>query len=303
MDAECRLMAEQQQGLLLAKQVTERGTDPRTLRRWVADGELIRLCRGLYVLPTHRPERTEDRHLQLAHGGRLLMPDAVFSHWTALLAHDVPVLRVPKTVRLRRPVHRQIRRSCFVIDPLRGEPVASPHGPTTAVADAVLDQARLRGVEAGLVSADAALHAGLVSQEDLAARARRVKGSGSRLVRRTAELADGAIESVGESRLRYVCIVGGIAVVPQVTIRNREGEFVARVDFLVKDSTVILEFDGRVKYVDGARGTLWSEKQREDALRRLGYTVVRVTWDDLATPQVVLARIREAVAGHRSRAS
>ncbi|HSF98898.1 MAG TPA: hypothetical protein VLA55_09415 [Ornithinibacter sp.] len=34
-----------------------------------------------------------------------------------------------------------------------------------------------------------------------------------------------------------------------------------------------------------------------DALRALGYVVVRVTWADLASPATVIAQIRRALAG------
>ncbi|WP_256841679.1 hypothetical protein [Ornithinimicrobium cryptoxanthini] len=110
-----------------------------------------------------------------------------------------------------------------------------------------------------------------------------------------AELADGRIESVGESRMRFVCIVGGIEVVPQATIRDEQGTFVARVDFLVRGTNVVLEFDGRVKYADATGRALWDEKRREDRLRALGYVVVRVIWTDLADPMALVARIREAM--------
>ena len=53
-----------------------------------------------------------------------------------------------------------------------------------------------------------------------------------------------------------------------------------------------------MKY-DGAdgRAALVAEKRREDALRALGYVVVRVTWADLASPARVIAQIRRAMAG------
>ncbi|NLG20862.1 MAG: hypothetical protein GX555_05435 [Actinomycetales bacterium] len=296
MDAELRLLAERQGGLFLTSQALARGTGDTTLRKAVDRGHVLRLARGLHLLATHEAETADERHLQLARGGLLLMPDALLSHWTAVLAHGLPVLRVPSVARLRRPIRRQVIREGFVVDPNPGEAVTTEHGPTTAVDRAVLDLARLRGLEAGLVSADAALNAGLVTHQVLLDLAHALRGQGAGAARRTAELADGRIESVGESRLRYACLLGGIQLVPQVKIRNRDGEFVARVDFLVKDTKVAIEFDGKVKYADGDGRTLWNEKQREDALRRLGYTVVRVTWQDFEDPAALLARIREAVA-------
>jgi very-short-patch-repair endonuclease len=86
-----------------------------------------------------------------------------------------------------------------------------------------------------------------------------------------------------------------IAVTPQVTITDRRGEFVARVDFLVDGANVVVEFDGKVKYAAGDPAVLWDEKRREDRLRRLGYVVVRITWADLERPGAVAAAVRAAL--------
>ncbi|HYN66284.1 MAG TPA: hypothetical protein VES93_05300 [Ornithinibacter sp.] len=59
----------------------------------------------------------------------------------------------------------------------------------------------------------------------------------------------------------------GIGVTPQVPIVDERGECLARVDFLVDGTTVILEFDGKVKYAAGDPKVLWGEKRREDRLR------------------------------------
>ena len=73
------------------------------------------------------------------------------------------------------------------------------------------------------------------------------------------------------------------------------GVLVGRVDFLVA-GRVVVEFDGLLKYrgEDGPEVVV-AEKRREDRLRELGYEVVRVTWDELAHPERILARIRAAL--------
>jgi very-short-patch-repair endonuclease len=151
-----------------------------------------------------------------------------------------------------------------------------------------------------VVSADAALHSGAVTPDDLAEAVEAVAGQrhGSRA---TAMLrhADGRRESVGESRTGLALALGGIDVEAQVEVRDASGVVVARVDFIVRGTTVIVEFDGKVKYADGDPQVLWAEKRREDRLRRLGYVVVRVTWAHLERPGLVAAMVARAVRGGR----
>ncbi len=109
---------------------------------------------------------------------------------------------------------------------------------------------------------------------------------------RVARLASGLSESPGESWTRLVLAGLGLQAEQQVEIRDGRGRFVARVDFLLPEQRMIIEFDGAVKY-DGAQGreALVREKRREDALRALGYRIVRLTWADLADPQQVVAAL------------
>lgn len=311
MDLAVRHLAEHQDGLFTTEQALLVGSSLRSLRHALATKEVLRLTRGLYVLADQVPSTEEERHLQRARGALLLVPDAVLSHWTALLAHGIPVITVPHEVRLLRPVSPkvrrkgQVRRAGIVIDAgahdaqARSARMRSPYGPTVPIATALLQHAKSRGVEEGLASADAAVRAALVPRRGLVDEAAADRGPFSRRGTQVASLADGRIESVGESRLRFVCLTGGIEVEPQVTIRDEGGSFVARVDFLVKGTNVVLEFDGRMKYAEANGRALWDEKRREDRLRALGYVVVRVIWADLADPMTVVGRIRDAMVPGR----
>jgi very-short-patch-repair endonuclease len=153
-----------------------------------------------------------------------------------------------------------------------------------------------------MVPLDAALHAGRCSLDEVSAalvgpsRSTRLRARAEQLLAR----ADPACESVGETRTRLLLMDVGFAVRSQVEVREG-ARLVGRVDFLVGDK-VVVEFDGALKYggVEG-RAALVAEKRREDALRSLGYTVVRVTWADLADPAPVVARIRRALSGSYAR--
>ncbi len=87
---------------------------------------------------------------------------------------------------------------------------------------------------------------------------------------------------------------------PQAWVRDADG-FAARVDFLFRAERVIVEFEGMVKYQSAQ--DLQHEKVREDALRRLGYEVVRITWADLESTSRVSQLIHEAVSRSRARAA
>jgi very-short-patch-repair endonuclease len=81
----------------------------------------------------------------------------------------------------------------------------------------------------------------------------------------------------------------------QVEIRDAQVRFVGRVDFLFRAYRTVVEFDGLVKYGGaGGRQALIEEKRREDALRSLGYQVVRLTWRDLHDPPLVDRLIKAA---------
>ncbi|MGA8046864.1 MAG: DUF559 domain-containing protein [Dermatophilaceae bacterium] len=153
------------------------------------------------------------------------------------------------------------------------------------------------GIVPGVVSADAALHANLLSHEALAAMIDRVKQwPHSNKASAMLSFCDGRRESVGESRSAVTLAFAGIELVPQVVITDERGRFVARVDFVVKGTKVIIEFDGKVKYGGDDGTALFEEKRREDRLRSLGYTVVRIVWADLETPGAVVAKVQRAMA-------
>ena len=108
--------------------------------------------------------------------------------------------------------------------------------------------------------------------------------------------ASASAESAAESRARLELVALGHRVVPQFTIVESDGSFVARVDFLLPDLGVVVEVDGAVKY-DGVEGraALVREKGREDRIRRLGYGVARLVWADLGHPERI-ARVVEQAA-------
>jgi very-short-patch-repair endonuclease len=89
---------------------------------------------------------------------------------------------------------------------------------------------------------------------------------------------------------------------PQHEIYGEDGRFVARVDFCWKEKRTIGEFDGKIKYGRSLKpgqsieDVLFKEKRREDALRDLGWQIVRWLWADLYRPGVIRDRVLRAFA-------
>ncbi|WP_010148835.1 DUF559 domain-containing protein [Serinicoccus profundi] len=225
--------------------------------------------------------------------------DIVLSCHSALALYRIDIYGTDDLVHASRVEHGRGRRSEGVwvhapvpraqVSRVDGVPVASP-------ALASLQVAALYGVEPGLVAADSALRDGHCTREELSACIDLTcLKNGRPAARVVTELADGRRESAGESRTGWVLHTLDVPrAIPQVVIRDRAGVFVARADFGLEGTRVLVEFDGRLKYED--RADLIAEKRREDRLRELGYEVVRLTWEDLAHPQRVLAKIRAALA-------
>ena len=150
------------------------------------------------------------------------------------------------------------------------------------------------GPESALVSADSALHQSLVTRDGLEEAVRRFAGHpGMATLRPALAFADGRHESPGETRTAQLLRRLGFDLEPQVEIVAEGRTY--RADFRVKGTRVVVEFDGAIKYRDRT-DALFAEKQREDALRRAGWVVVRLVWRDLSSPTLVRQRVDAALA-------
>lgn len=290
-------IAKAQYGCLTTAEAYARGVTDRELARVVRDGGLLHPFRGGYAVPPPEGTSPEDVHRLLCRCALRVYPDGALASVSAVVAHDLPVsgAGLLRPV-VRRPVHRGCGVKGVVLRRQTSRQVDSPLGPTTPLVDALVELAIDEGTLPAVVSADAALRRRLVTGADLeeaVARARNWPGVGR--AKAMCSLVDGRSESPGESLTRCELEMAGIPVTPQVEVRDAYGRFVARVDLMVDGTKVVVEFDGRVKYADGDRETLWKEKRREDRLRRLGYTVVRVTWADLLRPGGVVRLVRAAL--------
>lgn len=270
-----------------------------SLSRLVASGELFRARAGCFVDGRLLAEASpEERHALTAGAvSRGYRPPHAISHLSALAVHGLPLLHIePDAVHLTLTgpgCPRTLRG--LRVHPELPDSVARQRGvaPVVHPSVAVVQSAALAGVTAGVAAADAALYAGQVTKGDLEVALRIARlGPGRADARTAVELA----ESPGESWARVLFVSLGLpAVELQAKIRDVRGKFVGRVDFLFRKYRTVVEFDGLVKYGGaGGRQALVDEKRREDALRSLGYQVVRLTWRDLHDPALVDRLIKQA---------
>ncbi len=269
------------------------GASTARLGVWAKAGLCASLTRGWWALGV--PADAESRHrltttALLRHfGGK-----AFASHQSALVMARLPLVDVDLTrAHLTRVDDRQSRHQpAFTLHPTLGVALSEKQRLAVAIVQA---GAANRPISA-LVAADAALSRKLLTPADLAhARSLMTRHPRTATTRAALAHADARHESPGETRLAQVLRHLGVAATPQVVLERDGTRY--RVDFLLDDAPVVIEFDGKVKYEN--RDDLFAEKRREDTLRSWGYEVVRITWADLSHPERV-AKLIEA-ARRRSR--
>lgn len=272
------------------------------------DGHLVRLRKGIYI-----PESTwsslgpdEQYRSRIDAASLALRKDACFSHHSAALLWGLPIVSpwppdihtlsigdrggrsAPGIIRhtTDRTVQPMLRHGLRVTDPAR----------------TVVDLARIARLDDAVAVADAALRLQLTSAEELRSLVDVLAGRrGGRQARFTIGFANPLAANGGESKMRVVLVQLGFPA-PELQHRFTDADgLIGIVDAVWREKRIILELDGRQKYVreEYTQGRdvvdiVLAEKHREDRLRALGYTVVRATWDDLTHPARLAAKLERA---------
>ena len=291
-------MAFRSEDLVLVADLRAAGLSTRDISTRVEP--LRRVAVGAYTGMV--PYSPEQDHLARAAGALSRVGGALCSHVTAAVQLDLPtpnsylsdVHLSPKAGRRGNPKHGPgYRFHCLPVDD--AEIHTGAELPATSAIRTVVDCGRLLDVDWGVAIADAALHRGLVTGDALAERCGRViRLSGSAKVRRLPHLASPLAESPGESLLRMRLLRMDLEVDEQVVLDEVSGR--PRVDFVIRGTRLVIEFDGESKYVidgDPARAH-WLEKQRHDRIVEAGYVVIHVTWAQLWDEPALRFRVNRA---------
>lgn len=264
----------------------------------------VRLVNGVYVPSSRLAELSEhERHRLLIDA---ILPtvsgDHVVSHRSAALLHGLPLPRKGfDKAHVTRHRHGGGRKnSAIIVHSAPAVPSVMLDGiSVTSLARTVVDLGRTETLLTAVIAGDAALKN--CDPYEVDAELDRARGwKGVAQARRAVRSMDGRSGSPGESQSRIMLREAGFDPEPQVEIYDACGNFVARVDWLI-NGMVVAEFDGKIKYTEYLQpnenpgDVVFKEKVREDAVRDLGYPVVRWTWADLAHPDELAARITRAL--------
>jgi hypothetical protein len=152
---------------------------------------------------------------------------------------------------------------------------------------------RLTVTEA-VTTVDMALHAGLVSLDDLnTLLARRSHSFGVARLRRVVGLVEPAAESPMESRLRMVLMLGGLPrPLAQVSLHDSKGRFLGRPDLFYPSHQLGLEYDGGTH-----RASMVEDNRRQNRLLAAGIRLLRFTAGDvLNSPDSITTQVRGYLA-------
>jgi hypothetical protein len=279
-------------------QAGDHGLRDADVRRLLRQGVLVRVAHGL-LCGYRRPELAADEPEQVAIRVQAMQrryPLGIAAYRTGaalnrmwLIGHSGPVHLI-RSHGYPREKHDVLVETAAV--PENHRCVAAGVVTTTIARTAVDLAARLAANEA-LALVDSALRAGASSCELLDI-ARWLGNEPDSKLCRLLERADPRSQSPLESMSRWLFHASRIPDPDlQVLIGDDEGPF-ALVDFLWREHGVIGEADGMTKY-DGA-DALRQEKMRQERLERMGFLVLRWTFDDIVMkPWATVARIRGAL--------
>jgi hypothetical protein len=285
-----------------AQQAAVAGLSRSSLRRAVARGDARPVLHGVLVA-----REVPDTVATRAAAARLVLPRrSVVSHESAAALHGVDVLP-PNTSLDSLPLHVVVARDedvphrCDVrarqaLLP-RGDVVVIEGVPTCSAVRTGLDLARDRSRVEAVVALDALLHAGAC---DIAELRRRVDGMvgwrGVRGARAALTLVEPLSESPMETRLRLCLEAAGLPrPVAQHVVCRSDGLFVARVDLAYPQCRLALEFDGAEAH--GSTAAFRHDRERQNALLALGWTVLRFTaYDVVVAPARTAGIVRDALA-------
>jgi len=268
----------------------------------VRSGRLHRIRSGVYVDSRDWEELPPwSRYLARIHAFASKSPHTVFMHESAAALWGLPTLGKQHRIHARASRPGAARRMNDVQwHHTNDEPdvAVAPGIVATSPIDTVVDLARSRHPVVARAAADALLRElGTGPDALLATNDARISARGRSAARWPLETASSLVETALESV--SLCVIEWLGFErPELQVEFEIGPGdIARADFYWRSVDVIGEADGRAKYsMNGGlpEQQMWSEKRREDSLRRQGRGVARWTWEEARRPDVLRDVLRHS---------
>lgn len=283
-------LLERQHGLITSDQCRRAGLPIAGLRARIRTGNWRRLFRGVYIEAAAWPDDAREQLILRCRALLMVLPPgSVISHCTAGVLWQLATIEGARLDEIHvtvphsaGPVRVHGCRAHTTREPVPA--VCLLDLPVTDLARTVLDLARTQPVAAGVVAADSALATRPQLDFELVDALLACSGwPGYQRAAFVVRFADGRAESVLESVARLLWHDAGLPPPEIQPVIRHQGRFVARVDFLWRTARLVVEVDGMGKYADATE--IAKEKQRQNALVRAGYTVLRFTWADVVHRQ------------------
>lgn len=256
------------------------------LRGFTALYPAIYVPTGADVTPL---KRAEAAWLWSRRHGVLAGTSAAAIHGTKWLPQNDPVELIHTNRRAPRGISvwsdRLLRDEQTVID---GLPVTTP-------ARTAFDIGRRNAIDLAVERLDALMNATGTSVADIETVMAHHRGArGLTRLAHVLDLADGGAESPWETRTRLIVVRAGFAAPQtQLVVRNRFGDFVARLDMGWKDHKVGIEFDGAQHWTDAGQRSRDIDRAKE--LADEGWRIVRVSSDMVRhRAGTIVSRVAEA---------
>jgi very-short-patch-repair endonuclease len=230
-----------------------------------------------------------DRAALLATGARSMLGGPSAARWWNIdVPWPEPFVLVPSTSR-REPAGISVRRGIVAdVDVMFRDGLLLTSRPCT-----IVDCLRVVPIHVGVTLLDRALQQKWLTFDDLVWRTQQLAGRPgvAKLVRHI-RVAQPGTRSEGERTmarlLRQAGLTGWRA--------NLSVEGVGIVDFAFVEQHIAIEIDGRAWHSAGDR--FQSDRNRQNRLVLLGWTVLRFTWADLVErPSAVIREVRHALKG------
>lgn len=279
------------------RQLLDWGAERWTIPRLCAEGVLVRIERGHYVLPwagatDNRWSQRRSEHLRSV--AARAASETVAGLRSGALAWGLPVSSIPARAELLRPPGSGYLRSARTIrrlvDP---DHITDINGvPVTSLARTAVDVALDLPTPKALITVDAVLRRGTSRRELLSILDSLGSTRGCRRARQTIEWAEPHAESALESGGRGELLIRG-APRPWCNVSFRLDDTEFRVDNWWPGIPLIGEADGALKYSnDVGAQSLWQEKLRQEWFEdELGLAVFRyIDTEVRLTPDALFAR-------------